>query len=121
MTGLPKTPLAPVRDEILSTNRSIAFKWQIPADNAGLAGGEITGFRVYMAKEIGGTYTLLFDAKEYRTITSYIVNDLQTGHLYKFTVSAFNFNGEGHVSNELITYACVSPSKMQAPTRVSST
>ena len=74
-----------------------------------------------MAKDIGGTYTLLFDGKDYNTITSYIVNDLQIGHLYKFTVSAFNFNGEGHVSNELITYSCVSPSKMNAPVRADST
>lgn len=74
-----------------------------------------------MAKDIGGTYSLLFDGKDFRTITSYIVEDLITGDLYKFKISAYNFNGEGPVSDELITYACVSPSKMNPPTRISST
>lgn len=74
-----------------------------------------------MAKDIGGTYSLLFDGKDFRTITSYIVEDLITGGLYKFKISAYNFNGEGPVSDELITYACVAPSKMNPPTRISST
>ena len=74
-----------------------------------------------MAKEIGGTYSLLFDGKDFRTITSFIVDDLKTGNLYKFRISAYNFNGEGPLSNELITYACVAPSKMSAPVRTSST
>lgn len=62
-----------------------------------------------MAKDVGGTYSLLFDGKELRTITSHIVEDLRTGNLYKFKISAYNFNGEGPLSDELITYACVSP------------
>jgi len=74
-----------------------------------------------MTKDVGGTFTLLFDGKDFRTITSYIVEDLKTGYLYKFRVSAFNFNGEGPLSNELVTYACVAPSKMSAPERTGST
>lgn len=90
-------------------------------DGAGLSGADITGYRVYMAKEIGGTYSLLFDGKDLRTVTSYIVEDLKTSQLYKFRISAYNFNGEGPLSNELITYACVAPSKMSAPIRTGST
>jgi len=121
VTSVPSQPLQPVRDQLLSTKTSIAFSWKIVADGPGLTGAEVTGYRVYMAKDIGGTYSLLFDGKDFRTITSYIVEDLLTGTLYKFRVSAYNFNGEGPVSNELITYACVSPSKMLAPLRTSST
>ena len=121
VTSLPTQPSTPVRDNLLSTRTSIAIYWQTVADGAGLSGAEITGYRVYFAKDIGGTYSLLFDGKDFRTITSYIVEDLNTGSLYKFKISAYNFNGEGPVSNELVTYACVAPSKMSAPTRVSST
>ena len=44
-----------------------------------------------------------------------------TGNIYRFKVSAFNYNGEGALSTELSTFACISPSNMAAPTRISST
>ena len=43
------------------------------------------------------------------------------GELYRYKVSALNFNGEGPPSDEMQTRACVSPSVMTAPARVSST
>jgi len=52
---------------------------------------------------------LVFDAKELRTLQSYIAEDLTTGVFYRFRVSAYNFNGEGPLSNELSTYACIAP------------
>jgi hypothetical protein len=55
---------------------------------------------------------LLFDGKDFRSIVTYIAEDLDTGRLYRFKVSAYNFNGEGEMSSELKTYACISPSKM---------
>lgn len=56
-----------------------------------------------------------------RTLTSFTADDLQTGGYYKFKISAFNYNGQGPLSDELAVYACVAPSKMQMPQRVSST
>jgi len=41
--------------------------------------------------------------------------------MYRFKVTAYNFNGEGDFSDELLTYACVAPSDVQKPSRVSST
>lgn len=36
-------------------------------------------------------------------------------------MSAYNYNGEGLMSDEMTTYACVEPSKMLQPQRVTST
>jgi len=46
---------------------------------------------------------------------------LTTGEIYRFKVSAFNFNGEGSLSAELSTYSCTPPSSLSAPLRSSST
>lgn len=51
MTNRPNIPDIPVKDENLSSKTSIAFNWQMVADNAGQAGGRVTGYRIYMAKE----------------------------------------------------------------------
>ena len=74
-----------------------------------------------MAKDSASQFNLVFDAKELRTLTSYSAENLDTGRLYRFKVSAYNFNGEGLLSEEMTTYACVAPSKMAQPQRVSST
>ena len=74
-----------------------------------------------MAKDTDGSFVLVFDGKNLRTITSYIAEDLITGNFYRFKVSAFNFNGEGSNSLVLSTYACIAPSIMTSPSRVSST
>jgi len=50
-----------------------------------------------------------------------VSENLQTGKLYKYKVSAVNFNGEGPLSDPLLTYACLAPKKMEAPWRVTST
>jgi hypothetical protein len=54
----------------------------------------------------------VFDAKELRTLTSYVAEELDTGRYYRFKVSAYNYNGEGEMSEQMTTYACVAPSKM---------
>lgn len=64
---------------------------------------------------------MVYDGKNQRNVLSYIATDLETGRLYRFRVSAYNFNGEGPLSTELLTYSCVAPSTMDAPTRVSTT
>jgi hypothetical protein len=64
---------------------------------------------------------MVYDGKYERDLSFYLSEDLQTGGLYKFKVSAYNFNGEGPLSDALETYACVAPAKMLAPWRVTST
>jgi hypothetical protein len=121
MTGRPLIPNQPVKDELLSTKTGIAFYWDSVADNAGQSGGRVTGYRAYMAKDTDGSHVQIFDGKDFRTIVSYLAEGLDTGRFYRFKVSAYNFNGEGDTSDELTTYACVSPSRMVQPTRVTST
>lgn len=74
-----------------------------------------------MATGASGSFSLLYDGSGYPTITSQIITGLTTGSLYRFKVSALNYNGEGDASAEFATYSCISPSGMLAPTRVSST
>lgn len=75
----PAKPSQPVRDSILSDKTTIAFRWPAVADGVGGNGAAITGYRVYMAKGLSGTFGLVFDGKNFRTITSYVVPGLQTG------------------------------------------
>lgn len=121
MTPPPLAPSGLVKDLTLSTKTSIAFNWLSVADNAGESGGRVTGYRVYMAKDSDGAFLLAKDAKELRTLTNFMIDGLDTGRFYRFKVTAYNYNGEGAASAELTTYACVAPSRMLAPLRVTST
>lgn len=114
MTAVPQKPSTPTRDDLLSSKTSVAFSWSQTDDNPGELGGLVTGYRIYKARDFG-QYTLILDAKDSRTLSSYVAEDLQTGGYYKFKVSAYNFNGEGPMSDALETHACVAPSKMLAP------
>jgi hypothetical protein len=105
---------------VLSTKTSIAINWNPTPDNQELSGGKVTGYKVYMA-QVNGLYKVIYDGSGQRTTTSFIEEDLQVGYLYRFKVSALNFNGEGALSDELQTYACLPPSSLQAPQRVDST
>ena len=91
------------------------------ADNVGAAGGRVLGYRVYMGVDVSSQFVRVLDAKDIRTMTSFIADDLQTGQFYRFKVSAYNFNGEGELSEEMTTYACVSPTRMKPLLRVDST
>jgi len=76
---------------------------------------------VYVAKDNDGSYVLVYDGKNTRNVLSYIASDLDTGRLYRFRISAYNFNGEGPMSPELLAYSCIAPSRIDAPTRVTTT
>jgi len=117
----PATPSVPIRDDSLSDKTTVAFRWPAVVDGPGGNGAAITGYRVYMAKGLSGTFALVFDGKTFRTITSFVVPNLVTGQLYRVKISAFNFNGEGAQSSEMITYACIAPQVMDAPIRLRST
>ncbi len=75
----PATPSVAVRDNSISDKTTIAFRWPAVADGVGGNGAAITGYRVYMAKGLSGTFALAFDGKTFRTITSYTVPKLVTG------------------------------------------
>ena len=120
LSSEPQVPEVPTRDENLSTETSIAIYWNPTPDNQELNGGKVTGYNVYMAQG-NGLFKVVFRGSGQRTTTSFIAEDLQVGNLYRFKTSALNFNGEGALSGELQTYACLPPSALQAPQRVDST
>ena len=74
-----------------------------------------------MATGLAGEFVLVYNGDHFRHARTYIASELTTGSQYRFKVSAFNINGEGEMSDELVTYACLPPSSMPAPTRLSST
>ena len=74
-----------------------------------------------MAKDSDGLFVLVADYKNFRTVVAHTEDQLDTGRMYRFKVTAYNFNGEGDFSDELLTYACVAPSNVPKPSRVSST
>lgn len=55
------------------------------------------------------------------SLTSYSLNHLTPGREYKFSVTAYNYNGAGDTSAVYSFLSCVNPSGFAAPTRVSST
>jgi hypothetical protein len=122
ITNKPGMPEVPVRDDLLSSKTSIGFRWTLVRDNSDFQneGGRVLGYRIYMAKD-SGVYSLLYDGKNERNLSIFVAENLKTGGLYKFAVSAYNFNGEGPMSEPLITYSCVAPAAMQSPERVTST
>jgi hypothetical protein len=66
-----------------------------------------------MAHGISGSFSLVYDGTGLPLITSYIVSSgLVTGDIYRFKVSAINYNGEGPLSIEVLTRACIAPSNM---------
>jgi len=117
----PAAPSAPVRVDNLSNKTTIFVKWDPVSDGAGSPAGDIIGYRLYMAVGPSASYSLIYDGLDFRTIHSRKVTDLVTGKLYRFKVSAINFNGEGDLSPEMQTRACTAPSQMEAPLRTQST
>lgn len=115
----PLKPAAPTRDDSLSTKTGIAVRWTPVTDGASPA-GLVTGYRLYQATGPSATFVMVYNGADFRTVHFRLVDQLETGQLYRFKVSAFNFNGEGPLSDELSTRSCVAPSSMQAPMRTDS-
>jgi len=76
MTSKPNIPSTPVKDDSLSSRTSIAIKWSMVADNVGSAGGRVLGYRVYMGIGVSSQFVRVLDAKDIRTMTSFIADDL---------------------------------------------
>ena len=105
----------------LSNSTSIALSWDLTADINPPA-GVIRGYRVYMVDpSISEDETLVYDGYGLSKTNYAIISGLTTGQLYRFTVAAIDFNGEGTRSSELSRYVCVAPSGVPRPVLVSST
>lgn len=120
LTALPVKPDTPLRHEAQSDKTQVAVYWHAVADT-NLPAGRITGYRLYMAEGPSGQFLLIYDGKDFPQTRQTVIGGLTTGQLYKFRLTAFNINGEGPESDELVTYACQAPSSMPAPARLGST
>ncbi len=66
-----------------------------------------------MAEGPSGIFTLVYNGEYFPQTLAHVIRDnLDTGKQYRFKVSAFNMNGEGQMSDEMITYACEAPSQI---------
>lgn len=91
----------------------------IPDDPTSIA---ITGYRLYMDGGNDGKFQLIFDGQNLPGVLQHrVTSGILAGRVYRFKVSALNFNGEGDASTEELIYACLSPSNFSAPTYASST
>ena len=104
LARLPEQLTAPTRVNDQSSNARITIEWT-PRTDRDSPGGDVTGFYVYMAEGLGGSFIKVFDVTS-ASITQSTVIALLPGNAYKFKVSAYNFNGEGTESGILTTYAC---------------
>ncbi len=102
-----------------STQTRIAISWT-PNTDRDSPGGNVLKFKIYMAEGSGGVFSLVHTTSS-ASITSYTATGLTPGNLYRFKVSAVNYNGEGTVSNIKSIYACEAPQGLYAPSYVSAT
>ena len=119
LARLPEKLVAPTRVSSLSTQTRIAIAWT-PLPNRDSPGGNVSGFRVYMAEGSGGLFKQVFRTNSAST-TSYTATGLTPGRLYRFKVSAVNYNGEGPQSDITQLYACEDVQGIYAPKYVSAT
>lgn len=96
-----KPTTAPVRDETLSTVSTVSVSWSEMADGAGSPAGRISGYRLYQAIGPSSSFVLIYDGSGFRTVRARTQSNLTRGELYRYKVSALNFNGEGPLSDEM--------------------
>ncbi|MYK65109.1 MAG: fibronectin type III domain-containing protein [Gemmatimonadetes bacterium] len=80
---------------------TIGLEWDVPADTGSSA---ITGYRIEVSEDGGGTWTALVEDTE-STQTTYEHTGLQLGETRHYRVSAINADGTGPPSNEASTTA----------------
>lgn len=106
----------------LSSKTSISLTWN-PVAAGAAPGGDILCY-ILVAKDIlNGTVWTPFNgvALGARDQTKFTVQHLTPGREYKFTVTAYNFNGAGATSNEFTYLSCIVPENFEAPWRVFTT
>jgi hypothetical protein len=68
---------------------------------------------------LNGEYSLIYDGAGDPHTVKYLAQGLVIGLPYRFKVKALNINGGGPESNIVTIYACLKPSSMLPPTRIS--
>jgi hypothetical protein len=78
LTAVPNTPIAPTRIEVSSSKTAIGVDWTAVAGGTS-PGGDIIGYRLYMATGSAGSFSLIYDGTSYPGITSRVISGLVTG------------------------------------------
>lgn len=113
----PDQPAAPFKVELESTLTSITVGWVKSTDVYGIA---TSGYYLYSDLGDGGDLELIYDGSTKPNTLKYTVGGLTTGLSYLFTVSALNVNGESDMSDTVEIFACLKPSNLDTPTKVTS-
>jgi hypothetical protein len=103
LARLPEQLSAPVHVKAKSSQTKISISWT-PNTNRDSAGGDVTNFKVYMAEGTGGVFSLVYTTAS-ASLTGYTATGLTPGQIYRFKVSAVNYNGEGPESSITSIYA----------------
>ena len=119
LARLPEQLSIPTHVTSASTQNRITISWTPNADRDSV-GGDVTSFNIYMAEGSGGIFSLVYTTPS-ESITSYSASGLTPGQLYRFKVSAVNYNGEGESSPIASIYACEPVQGISAPKYVSAT
>jgi len=116
------TPTGLIKDHVNSSKTVISMRWS--AITPGTApGGDILGYLLRVEDTNTGTTWIAFNGTDLSLPTQLraTVPGLVTGRDYKFSVAAQSFNGIGAWSDPVTYFACVPPSKLEAPKRVTTT
>lgn len=84
---------------VARSKTDLTFEWEAPSDKGGK---ELTAYNIYMAKA-DSLFEILLSAPAALnpSITVHTETQLEQAQLYRFKISAVNFEGEGPVSEEI--------------------
>lgn len=110
-SNLPLAPTNLVKSYSLSSSTYITVQWNSVA-NVNSPGGNIIGYVLYLYNSTSMDFEPIFNGTSIGqpSQTQFTITKLTPGSNLRLKVSAMNFNGEGALSSELDTNACVYPS-----------
>lgn len=68
-----------------------------------------------------GNFNIIYDGRGYPHVNTYTAVNLTTGLPYRFKLVGFNINGASPDSDIIDIYACLKPSDVKIPTKVTTT
>lgn len=100
----PSKPLTPTKVYMKSNRTSLFIQWSESAATQ----TPIIGYTLYVSDETD-EYRVIYSSSVNSLLREFELTGLTTGNLYKFKVSAINFNGNSVLSDALEVYACNFP------------